>query len=128
MKTLQDYTKEKLKDSALYDIKMICYEYLENSDLILDILDEHIILCYEMVTNEFNEISNLKNSLKIKDYNSPFYEIYSNLDNLIMAENLLTSDNKMILLEISKDINYLIDVLSFCHFTLFKIIKERNIL
>ena len=76
---LNDYTLEKTKDIALLEIKSICFKYLQDKKNISDITNEQILICYDILLNEYDSISELKEGLKIKTYFSPFYEIYSNL-------------------------------------------------
>lgn len=128
LENLQNYTTEKLKDAALLDIKQTCMKYLHNKNLISKISDEEIVICYDMILNEYNAISDLKKGLKVRTYFSPFYEIYSNLDNMIMKDHLLQKEEKITFLELTKEINYLEDILAFCYGVLHKIIEERKIL
>ena len=124
---LNDYTLEKTKDTALLEIKSICFKYLQDKKNISDITDEQIIMCYNILLNEYDSIYELKEGLKIKTYFSPFYEIYSNLDEMISRDNLLQKTEKISFIELTKEINYLEDILAFCYGVFHKIIKEKKI-
>lgn len=137
MKTLQDYTKEihnhmnsynleKSKDTLLKTIKMICLMYLENKDNINNILTSKLKDYFEYIENEYMSIHNLKESLKIQTYFEPYYEIYSNLDSMIMKDNLICKQEKISFIELTKDINYLEETLAYCYGVLNLIIKDRN--
>ncbi len=123
---IKDYKNENLKDSALSDIKSLCVDYLCNPSNLGEFDIDYIEICYEMIINELNDISNLKESLKIKNYNNPFYEIYTNLDEMIMAENLLITGESIKYVNLTKDINYLIDILMLCSSVLYRIIQDRK--
>lgn len=137
MKTLQDqikeihnhmnsYNLEKSKDTLLKTIKMICLMYLENKDNINNILTSKLKDYFEYIENEYMSIHNLKESLKIQTYFEPYYEIYSNLDSMIMKDNLICKQEKISFIELTKDINYLEETLAYCYGVLNLIIKDRN--
>lgn len=121
------YEFEKLKDNYLNEIKYLCFMFLENKKNIKQIENTKILECYNFVVNEYEIIAELKKGIKVKTYYSPYTEIYSNLDNLIAKSNLLSSDDKMTFIELTKDINYLEDTLAFCCGILGLIINQRKI-
>lgn len=120
------YKLEIIKDKYLTEIKLICFMFLENKKNIKHINDEKILECYEFILKEYEIISELKEDLKVKTYYAPYEEIYSNLDELIDKQNMLSKSDKMSFIELTKDINYLEDILSFCFGVLSLIIKDRN--
>lgn len=124
---LNTYELEKLKDKYLMDIKAICVLYLENKKNINHIDDAKILECHKYIVNAYGEIDNLKQSLKVQTYNSPYYEIYSNLDSMILNDNLISKQEKITFIELTKDINYLADIIAFCYGILGLILKDRKI-
>ena len=124
---INSYELERLKDNYLNEIKYLCFMFLENKKNIKQIENTKILECYNFVVNEYEIIAELKKGIKVKTYYSPYTEIYSNLDNLIAKSNLLSSDDKMTFIELTKDINYLEDTLAFCCGILGMIIAQRKI-
>lgn len=120
------YEHEENKDKLLNTIKMICIIYLDSADKIKHIETEQIKKYFDYIGSELLQINNLRDSLKVKEYNQPYKEIYSNLDNMIASANLLSKDEKILFIELTKDINYLDSTLSFCYGILSKIITERE--
>ena len=53
---LNDYTLEKTKDTALLEIKSICFKYLQDKKNISDITDEQILICYNILLNEYRDV------------------------------------------------------------------------
>lgn len=128
MKEKEDvYEKERIDDSIFMDIKFICMKYLQAPELIDDITDEEILLNYNFIFNKYEEITKLRKSLKIKPYNKPFYEIYTNLDNIISKDHLLQKEEKISFIELMKEINYLEESLGIYYSILLRIIKDRNV-
>lgn len=120
------YELEKSKDIVLNTIKMICIMYLENADSI-----EHIDLSkiqdyFKYTEQEYINLIELKDSLKVQNYHQPYLEIYTNLDSIIMEDNLICKQEKITFIELTKDINNLEDILSFCYGILNLIIKYRE--
>lgn len=120
------YEEENYKDKLTNIIKMICIMYLEKQDSI-----EHIELLklqeyFKYTELEYINLVSLKDSLKVQNYHQSYLEIYSNLDSMIMQDNLICKQEKVTFIELTKDINYLEDILGFCYGILSKIIKERN--
>ena len=75
---------------------------------------------------EYYKINDLKNSLKVKTYSQPYFEIYTNLDSMILKDNLICSQEKVSFLELTKDINHLEETLGFCYGVLNMIYQTRN--
>ena len=121
-----DYNLENSKDNLLKTIKMLCFMYLENSDNIKHIDTDKIKEYFKYIAAEYQNMAEFKKSLKIKHYSSPYYEIYSNLDSMILKEHLLAEQSKISFIELTKDVNYLEDILAFCYGVLSSMIKERN--
>lgn len=125
---LNTYDLEVIKDKYLTDIKVLCFMFLDNKKNIKHITDNKIIELYEYIYSQYNEISSLRESLKVKTYYAPYTEIFKNLDNMINSDNLLCSQQKLSFIELTKDINYLEDTLSFCFGILCLIIQDRKIM
>lgn len=125
-KHLNSYETEADKDKLINSIKMICLSYLDKSDNIKHINTEKLENYFKYIEMEYNEISSLKYSLKVKSYHKPYNEIYSRLDDMIVADNLLSKDERIIFIELTKDINYLEDTLAFCYGILFNAISSRK--
>ena len=121
-----DYNLENSKDNLLKTIKMLCFMYLENSDNVVHIDIDKIKEYFKYIEFEYQNMAEFKKSLKIKHYSSPYYEIYSNLDSMILKEHLLAEQSKISFIELTKDVNYLEDILAFCYGVLSAMIKERN--
>ena len=121
------YEYEQIKDKYLTDIKLICFMFLENKKNIKHISNEKILECYEFTLKEYEIIAELKAGLKVKTYYAPYEEIYYNLDNMIAKSNLLSNGDKLSFIELTKDINYLEDILVFCFGILGLIIADRKI-
>lgn len=121
------YEEENYKDKLTNIIKMICFMYLANDESISHITIERLEECFKFCVDEYESINNLKDALKVKDYCKHYEEIYSNLDNIIASDNLLSKDVKVAFIELTKDINNLSDTLAFCFGILSKIIKEKKI-
>ena len=124
---MNTYDLEKLKDKYLMDIKAICILYLENKKNINHINNTKILECHKYICSAYEEIDTLKQSLKVQTYNSPYYEIYSNLDSMILHDNLISKQLKITFIELTKDINYLADIIAFCYGILGLILKDRKI-
>ena len=76
-----------------------------------------------MILNEYNAISDLKKGLKIKTYFSPFYEIYFNLDNMIMKDHLLQKEQ---LLDFSFSDNFMVPDFKFLQMkSIYWVIKNQ---
>ena len=120
------YELEKSKDKLLLTIRMICLMYLENTKLIENIETTKIKDYLEYTKNEYFKINDLKNSLKVKTYFQPYFEIYTNLDSMILKDNLICSQEKVSFLELTKDINHLEETLGFCYGVLNMIYQTRN--
>lgn len=120
------YEAEENKDKLLNIIKLLCFAYLENQNNIKHIKTEHLESHLDYIGAEYIETVNLKSALKVKSYHSPYREIYSNLDNMIVSQNLLSKDEKILFIELTKDINNLEDTLAFCYGILMKILNERK--
>lgn len=120
------YELEKSKDKLLLTIRMICLMYLENTKLIENIETSKIKDYLEYTKNEYYKINDLKNSLKVKTYSQPYFEIYTNLDSMILKDNLICSQEKVSFLELTKDINHLEETLGFCYGVLNMIYQTRN--
>lgn len=120
------YELEKSKDTLLLTIRMICLMYLENTKLIENIETSKIKDYLEYTKNEYYKINDLKNSLKVKTYSQPYFEIYTNLDSMILKDNLICSQEKVSFLELTKDINHLEETLGFCYGVLNMIYQTRN--
>lgn len=123
---INSYELEKSKDTLLKTIKMICLMYLENRDNINNILTSKLIDYFKYIEDEYMSIQKLKESLKIQTYFQPYNEIYTNLDSMIMKDNLICKQEKISFIELTKDINYLEDTLAYCYGVLNLIIKDRN--
>lgn len=123
---INSYELEKSKDTLLKTIKMICLIYLENRDNINNILTSKLIDYFKYIEDEYMSIQKLKESLKIQTYFQPYNEIYTNLDSMIMKDNLICKQEKISFIELTKDINYLEDTLAYCYGVLNLIIKDRN--
>ncbi len=123
---INSYELEKSKDTLLKTIKMICLMYLENRDNINNILTSKLIDYFKYIEDEYMSIHKLKESLKIQTYFQPYNEIYTNLDSIIMKDNLICKQEKISFIELTKDINYLEDTLAYCYGVLNLIIKDRN--
>lgn len=121
------YEYEQTKDKYLTEIKLICFMFLENKKNIKHISNEKILECYEFTLKEYEIIAELKEGIKVKTYYAPYEEIYSNLDGMIAKSSLLSRDDKLSFIELTKDINYLEDVLVFCFGILGLIIADRKI-
>ena len=120
------YELEKSKDKLLLTIRMICLMYLENTKLIENIETSKIKDYLEYTKNEYFKINDLKNSLKVKTYSQPYFEIYTNLDSMILKDNLICSQEKVSFIELTKDINHLEETLGFCYGVLNMIYQTRN--
>ena len=120
------YELEKSKDKLLLTIRMICLMYLENTKLIENIETTKIKDYLEYTKNEYFKINDLKNSLKVKTYSQPYFEIYTNLDSMILKDNLICSQEKVSFIELTKDINHLEETLGFCYGVLNMIYQTRN--
>lgn len=120
------YELERLKDKYLTDIKLLCFMFLENPKNIEHVPLDKILESYQFVLTEYKIITALREGLKVKTFYAPYEEIYSNLDYMIAKSNLLSIDDKLSLVELTKDINYLEDILAFCFGVLGLVIKERN--
>lgn len=120
------YELERLKDKYLTDIKLLCFMFLENPKNIEHVPLDKILESYQFVLTEYEIITALREGLKVKTFYAPYEEIYSNLDYMIAKSNLLSRDDKLSLVELTKDINYLEDILAFCFGVLGLVIKERN--
>lgn len=120
------YELEILKDKYLTEIKLICFMFLENKKNIEHISLDKILESYEFTLNEYEVITELREGLKVKTFYAPYVEIYSNLDGMIAKSNLLSRDDKLSFIELTKDINYLEDILAFCFGVLSLIIEDRN--
>lgn len=120
------YELERLKDKYLTEIKLLCFMFLENKKNISHISLEKLLESYEFILTEYEIITELREGLKVKTFYAPYEEIYSNLDGMISKSNLLSRDNKLSFIELTKDINYLEDILAFCFGVLGLIIKDRN--
>ena len=121
------YKEELEQDELLKRIKMICFLYLENNSSLKIVSDETLLDYYEFVSKNYQKIAELKDSLKVQTYFSPNYEIYNNLDSLIIKHSLVAKQEKITFIELTKDINYLEDILAFCYGILGNILKNRNI-
>jgi hypothetical protein len=124
---LNTYELEKIKDKYLMDIKAVCVLYLENKTHISHINNDKILECHKYILSAYEELDKLKQSLKVQTYNSPYYEIYSNLDSMILNDNLIGKQEKVTFIELTKDINYLADIIAFCYGILGLILKDRNL-
>ena len=114
------------KDLILTNIINICYASI--NDDISHITDEQLLMCCNFINTEITYINNLKNDLKVPTYIAPFYEIENNLDIITMSNSVLSENPKVTFYELSKDINYLENILFFCDSILVKIIKDRKII
>lgn len=126
-KHINTYEHEKLKDKYLNEIKLLCFMFLENKKSIKHISNNKILEAYEFINYQYYELEKLKAGVKIKTYNSPYEEIYSNLDELIDKQNMLSKSDKLSFIELTKDVNYLEDILAFCAGIIDTIIKYRKI-
>lgn len=124
---MNTYETEYQKDKLLITIKVLCLMYLEDSQLINHIEDSRIIEYTNYIKKEYYEMNKFKNSLKIKTYYQPYYEIFSNLDSMILKDNLICKQEKVSFIELTKDVNQLEETLGFCFGILNLIIKTRNI-
>ena len=120
------YETERNKDKLLNTIKMICFMYFDNPENIKRIEKSRLEEYFKYTIDEYQKINDLKDALKVKDYHRPYVEIYSNLDNMIASNNLLSKNEKITFIELTKDINNLSDTLALCFGILSKMIKERN--
>ena len=125
-KHLNTYELQENKDKLVNTIKMICFMYLEHPENINHISITKIKNYFAYIGSEYAEISSLRDSLKVKTYHQPYKEIFSNLDDMITSDNLLSEDERIIFIELTKDINYLEDTLAFCYGILSKAINERE--
>lgn len=124
-KHLNTYQHEQNKDKLINTIKMICLSFLENPKNINYITTQQLKNYFCYTESEYAEITELKESLKIKTYYQPYIEVFSNLDNMIASNSLLSKDEKVTFIELTKDVNYLQDTLAFCYGILSKAINER---
>lgn len=120
------YELEENKDKLLNTIKMLCFMYLEKPENINHISTQQLKNYFIYISSEYSEISTFRDSLKIKTYHQPYKEIFSNLDGMIASDNLLSKDERITFVELTKDVNYLEDTLAFCYGILSKIINERE--
>ncbi len=122
---LNTYEIEKSKDKLLLTIRIICLLYLEDKNK-LTIETEKLEEYFEYIKYEYNQIAELKKSLKVKTYTQPYYEIFSNLDSMILKDNLIHAQEKIAFIELTKDINHLEETLGFCYGVLNLILKDKN--
>lgn len=125
LNNLNTYEVEENKDRLLNNIKMICFSFLADSENINHVKTRQLKNYLSYINSEYEEITSLKDSLKIQHYSRPYFEIFSNLDSMIVSPNLLSKTEKMMFTELIKDINYLEDSLSFCYGVISKAIEER---
>jgi hypothetical protein len=120
------YELEENKDKLLNTIKMLCFMYLEKLENINHISTQQLKNYFIYISSEYSEISTFRESLKVKTYHQPYKEIFSNLDGMISSDNLLSKDERITFVELTKDVNYLEDTLAFCYGVLSKTINERE--
>jgi len=121
----QDHSK--LADSMLFEIKRMCFAYLENPRLIDEISTEQIANMYEFILLKLAELENLKTTLNIKNIHSVNFSELEMQMQKYKKHSLNFVSEEILYNEIDHNITGLFDILSFSYAVFRHIVRDRNL-
>lgn len=123
----KDYKDEEEDDQILNEIRSICYSYLDNEENISDITDHSLILAHDFLYDKFMQLIDLKNKMKIQNYNWPFMEVSQTMDEFVLTESMKARSSDSIKIKLTKEINYAIDQVGLTYSVIAKIMRGRQL-
>lgn len=121
------YEFEKMNDTVLNEIKIICFRYLDNPRNVDKYSDDELFVAYDFLEKQYVETKNIKDAFELKTYAWPHIEIAQHLDTITVGEDAVTKKTTQIKhIDLTKDVNNLLETIGFCHGVIGKIIEERN--
>lgn len=107
-----DYSEELQLDAVLEVSKKTCYAFLEDEEI--QYSKEEINTLFGMCSFQYDKLSKVKKSLKIKKYSNYNVEIAKSLDSITLGDSVLEKKESSHYLSICKDINAALTQLKFC--------------
>lgn len=121
-----EYNEEKIQDELLKEIKLWCFNYLFEPETYEKKTLDEISKYSWFLLEKFNYYKKLKKSLKIKNYPWAIAEISSLLDGLTLSSSIDDYTSEKYINLITKDINHIIEMISFCHGIINLYIREMQ--
>lgn len=123
-----DYTTEKFEDEVLETIKNFCLSYLNDSKTSSNASDEELLAMFTFLSVKIQDVNMLKKSFDIKKYNFPFINCSKIIDEITLSDSILSKTERPNLFLLTKELNYISDILSLCFKIVKKIGKKRKLI
>jgi hypothetical protein len=110
-----DYENEHDDDGLLYQIKSICFRYLEDRKYSRVFEMEELLALADFMEKKYNDVYKFKESLGVKTSHIQFVAVAHSIDAMLINESLESRSTELNMDILKRDINRLLDTLRFCH-------------